>query len=200
MQRSSTPDTSDAPTGLKPTPRLTREGFELVLQIKCLPPQGGQIHTQSRADGKLFNTPADLKDLVCDGLLGRTCVRQRLIRMQKSWKNDFILISSSHLKEDGLVSALSPSTISLLALAPARPRLSGYPTSICSVELDAKVPLGSARVVAGSEDYPTDGFVFPDHTGDGRRGHYPVVSDDQATHLRKCHTGASVSWRACWCI
>lgn len=87
-----------------------------------------------------------------------------------------------------------------LALAPAFPLLSGYRTSICSVELDAKVPLGSAGVVTGSEDNPTDGFVFPDHTGNGRRGHYPMVSDDQATHLRKCHAGAFVSWQACLCL
>lgn len=87
-----------------------------------------------------------------------------------------------------------------LALAPAFPLLSGYRTSICSVELDAKVPLRSAGVVTGSEDDPTDGFGFPDHTGDGRRGHYPVVSDDQATHLRKCHAGAPVSWQACLCL
>lgn len=51
---------------------FTREGLELVLQIKCLSPQGCQIHMQSRADGKLFNTPANLKDLVRDSLLGRT--------------------------------------------------------------------------------------------------------------------------------
>lgn len=34
---------------------------------------------QSGADGELFNTPADLKDLVRDGLLGWTCTREQLI-------------------------------------------------------------------------------------------------------------------------
>lgn len=64
--------------------------------------------------------------------------------------------------------------------------LSSYRTSICSVELNAKVSIRPTGVVAGGEDYPTDGFIFPDQAGDGRCGHYPVVSDDQATHLKKC--------------
>lgn len=48
--------------------------------------------------------------------------------------------------------------------------------------------------MAGSEDNPTDGFAFPDHAGDGRCGHDPVLPNDQASHLRKCHTGVFVSW------
>lgn len=96
----------------------------------------------------------------------------------------------------GLSSLLT--LFSHLAPAPACLPLSSYHTSICSVELDAKVPLGSTGVVTRGEDYPADGFAFPDHTGDGRRGHYPVVSDDQATHLRKCHAGAFVSWLSCF--
>lgn len=50
--------------------QLTCEGFELVLQIKRLFAQGRQIHVQSGADGELLYGPADLKDLVCDSLLG----------------------------------------------------------------------------------------------------------------------------------
>lgn len=61
-------------------------------------------------------------------------------------------------------------------------------TSISSVELNTKVSIRSTRVMAGSENDTTDGFVFPDHTGDGRRGHYPVVTNNQLTHLRKCHS------------
>lgn len=49
---------------------ITCEGFELVLQIKCLFPQRCQIHLQSGADGELLNGPADLKDLACDTVLG----------------------------------------------------------------------------------------------------------------------------------
>lgn len=86
----------------------------------------------------------------------------------------------------------SCNTIFHLADDPACFLLSSYHTSICSIELNAKVSSRSTGVVAGSEDDATDGFVFPDHTGDGRCGHYPVVSDDQATHLRKCHTGVCV--------
>lgn len=93
----------------------------------------------------------------------------------------------------------SRNTIFHLADAPACFLLSSYHTSICSIELNAKVSIRSSRVVAGSEDDATDGFVFPDHTRDGRCGHYPVVSNDQTTHLRKCHTGVCMSWLAGVC-
>lgn len=72
--------------------------------------------------------------------------------------------------------------------------LSSYHTSICCVKLNAKVSIRSTRVTAGSEDDAANGFVLPDHAGDGRRGHYPVVSDDQTTHLGKCHTQVCFSW------
>lgn len=48
--------------------------------------------------------------------------------------------------------------------------------------------------MAGSKDNPTDGFAFPDQAGDGRCGHDAMLSNDQATHLWKCHTGVFVSW------
>lgn len=73
-------------------------------------------------------------------------------------------------------------------------------TSVCCVELDAKVSIRSSGVVAGSEDDASDGFVFPDHTGDGRCGHYPVVSNDETTHLCKCQTGGCVSWLPSSCF
>ena len=66
-------------------------------------------------------------------------------------------------------------------------------TSIGSVELNAKVSIRSTGVMAGSEDDAANGFVFPDHTGDGWGGHYPMVSDDQMAHLRKSHAGVSES-------
>lgn len=72
----------------------------------------------------------------------------------------------------------------LLAHALACLLLSSYHTSISSIELNAKVSIRSTRVVAGSEYDPPDGFVFSNHTGDGRCGHHPIVSNDQATHLR----------------
>lgn len=92
----------------------------------------------------------------------------------------------------------SRNTIFHLADAPACFLLSSYHTSICSIELNAKVSIRSTRVVAGSEDDATDGFVFPDYTRDGRRWHYPVVSNDHSTHLRKCHTGVCVCVRESW--
>lgn len=49
---------------------FTCERFELVFQIKHLFSLRGQIHMQSWTDGELLNGPADLKDLVCDSLLG----------------------------------------------------------------------------------------------------------------------------------
>lgn len=110
---------------------------------------------------------------------------------------------SQYLREYIIVKCLSDfsrNTIFHLAHAPACLLLSSYHTSICSIEFNAKVSIRSTGVVAGSEDYPTNGFVFPDHAGDGRCGHYPVVSNDQATHLRKCHTGVLVSWLAGVCI
>lgn len=58
---------------------FTCEGFELVLQIKHLLAQGCQVHSESRADSKLLNGSADLKDLVCDGLLGWTWTQYTLI-------------------------------------------------------------------------------------------------------------------------
>lgn len=93
------------------------------------------------------------------------------------------------------LSNFSCKTIFHSACAPAC-LLSSYHTSICSIELNAKVSIRSTGVVAGSEDNPTNGFVFPDHAGDGRCGHYPVVSNDQTTHLWKCHTGVFVSWQS----
>ena len=96
---------------------------------------------------------------------------------------DLITVSKSVLVN------FSRNTIFLLADAPACFLLSSFQTSVCSIELYAKVSIRSPGVVAGSEDDATDGFVFPDHTGDGRRGHDPVVSNDNTTHLRKCHTG-----------
>lgn len=70
--------------------------------------------------------------------------------------------------------------------------LSSYHTSVCSIELNAKVSIRSTAVVAGSEDDATDGFVFPDYAGNGGCGHHPVVSNDHTTHLRKCHAGLCV--------
>lgn len=99
------------------------------------------------------------------------------------------------LNEYSLVKCLSDfscNTIFHLANAAACFLLSSYHTSICSIELNAKVSIRSTGVVAGSEDDATDGFVFPDHTGDGWCGHYAMVSNDQTTHLGKCHTGVSV--------
>lgn len=93
-----------------------------------------------------------------------------------------------NMPEWGLVKCLpdvSRNTVLHLAEGPACFLLSSYHTSICSIELNAKVSVGSTRAMAGSEDDATDGFVFPDHTGDCRRGHYPMVSNDQTTHLRK---------------
>lgn len=86
----------------------------------------------------------------------------------------------------------SPDTILHLADAPAFILLSSYHTSVCSVEPNAKVSIGSTRVMAGSEDDAANGFVFPDHAGDGRCGHYPVVSNDQTAHLGKSRTGVRV--------
>lgn len=76
-----------------------------------------------------------------------------------------------------------------LAVASTCFLLSDDHTSVCSIKLNAKVSIRSTRAVAGSEDDAPDGFVFPDHAGDGGRGHYPVVSNDQTTNLWKCHTG-----------
>lgn len=118
--------------------------------------------------------------------------------------NDSLFLSHPSIwRRTALLSVDLSSLLTLfspLAPAPACLLLSSYHTSICSIKLDAKDPLGSTGVVTCSEDYPTDGFVFPDHAGDGRRGHYPMVSDDQATHLRKCHAGAFVSWLSCLCV
>lgn len=80
-------------------------------------------------------------------------------------------------------------TILHLAIATACFLLSSYHTSICSIKLNAKVSIRSTGVVAGSENDASDGFAFPDHTGDGWRGHYPVVSNDQTTHLGESHIG-----------
>ena len=51
---------------------FTSKWFELVLQIKHLFPEGGQIQSESGADGELLDGSAELKDLVCDGLLSWT--------------------------------------------------------------------------------------------------------------------------------
>ena len=92
----------------------------------------------------------------------------------------------------------SRNTILHLADVPACFLHSNYHTSICHIKLNAKVSLRSSGVVAGSEDDATDGFVFPDHAGDGRRGHYPMVSNDQTADLQKCHTGVFwVGWDEC---
>lgn len=80
-------------------------------------------------------------------------------------------------------------TILHLAIATACFLLSSYHTSICSIKLNAKVSIRSTGVVAGSENDASDGFAFPDHAGDGWRGHYPVVSNDQTTHLGESHIG-----------
>lgn len=86
------------------------------------------------------------------------------------------------------VSEFFCNTIFHLASAPACSPLSSYHTSVCHVELNAKVSIRSPRVMAGSEDDATDSFVFPDYTRDGRCGHYPKVSNDHTTDLKKCHT------------
>lgn len=61
---------------------FTCEGFELVFQIKRLFAQSCQIHSQSGADGKLLNGPADLKDLVCDSLLGWAWMQEKPLILQ----------------------------------------------------------------------------------------------------------------------
>ena len=48
---------------------FTCEGFELVLQVKLLSPQGAQVHPETGADGELFQGSADLVDLVGHCLL-----------------------------------------------------------------------------------------------------------------------------------
>lgn len=83
----------------------------------------------------------------------------------------------------------SCNTILYLANASACFLFSSYHTSICSIKLNAKVSIRSTGIGAGSENDASDGFAFPDHTGDGWRGHYPVVSNDQTTHLGKSHIG-----------
>lgn len=80
-------------------------------------------------------------------------------------------------------------TILHLAETPACFLISGYHTSICSIELNAKVPIRSTRVMACCENNAANGFVFPDYTGNRWRGHDPMLSNDQTAHLRKCHTG-----------
>lgn len=87
------------------------------------------------------------------------------------------------------MSLFSCNTILHLADVSACAPLSGYHTSIGSIEFNAKISIRSTGIMTGSEDDATNGFVFHDHTWDGRRGHYPVVSNDQTTHLRKCHKG-----------
>lgn len=68
-------------------------------------------------------------------------------------------------------------------------QFSHYHTSVCGVKLYAKVSIRSSGVVAGGEDDATNGFVLPDHTGNGRCGHDPLVSNDQTTDLRRRHRG-----------
>lgn len=93
---------------------------------------------------------------------------------------------------------VSCDTVLHLARSSACFLLSSYHTSVCSIKLNAKVSIGATGIVAGGENDASDGFVFPDHTGDGRCGHYPVVSDDQTTHLRKMsHGDVSAGWDEC---
>lgn len=56
-------------------------------------------------------------------------------------------------------------------------------TSICNIELNAKVPIGPPWVVAGCQNDATNGFDLPDDAGHGWGGKDPVLPDDQAANL-----------------
>lgn len=191
---------------------FTCKGFELILEIKCLFANCCQIYLESGADGKLLNGSADLKDLICSSLLCWTYMNKYQCYSTLNCIAFAYYVSAyqhihcplyscaffsytvcvdklptlCHQTPSGpvYVSEFFCNTIFHLASAPACSPLSSYHTSVCHVELNAKVSIRSPRVMAGSEDDATDSFVFPDYTRDGRCGHYPKVSNDRSVATR----------------